>query len=529
MIRPGWRLRDEAGAALLLAAFCAFWFADTVADPDLWGHVRFGQDLLRTGSIVRADTYSYRADGQPWINHEWLAEVAFAWDYDHLGSAGLIGGKLAVALGILGACLVHLRRGGMGALLAAALLILASIPFRMGMGTIRPQLFTYLGYLILLLILHGARDRPAPRRLWLLPPLLALWVNLHGGVLAGSAVAAIWIVARMIRLTRRGGVDQNRRDLAVLGGLAVACGVSLMINPWGWGLIAFLLRTATVPRLEISEWAPLAPVSLPGGIVLGLMVAGLASVATSRRRPQPESLVVLVASSVLPLAASRHYPLFALALVVIGGESMADAWERARALIGVRRERRSWITALCLAASLVLATLVPGRLNCIRLDPYFFNFPARAVEYLRRGQAEGNMAVPFDWGEYVLWHLGPRVRVSMDGRRETLYAEDEYRRAREFERGTEAWDELLRTGPRTDLILTPVGSPTVPRLAREDDWVPLYRDRTCVVFVRKGMPGLDRLLGTPIPTLPDDGGGLCFPGPRDQPPGGSKPSARARS
>ena len=65
----------------------------TVADPDLWGHVRFGQDILRTGSIIQADTYSYRTAGQLWINHEWLAEVIFAGLYDRFGPTGLIVSK----------------------------------------------------------------------------------------------------------------------------------------------------------------------------------------------------------------------------------------------------------------------------------------------------------------------------------------------------------------------------------------------------------------------------------------------------
>ena len=33
------------------------------------------------------------------------------------------------------------------------------------------------------------------------------------------------------------------------------------------------------------------------------------------------------------------------------------------------------------------------------------------------------MVTFFDWGEYAIWHLQPRVRVSMDGRRETVYSE----------------------------------------------------------------------------------------------------------
>jgi hypothetical protein len=33
------------------------------------------------------------------------------------------------------------------------------------------------------------------------------------------------------------------------------------------------------------------------------------------------------------------------------------------------------------------------------------------------------VVTPFNWGQYAIWHLSPALRVSMDGRRETLYSE----------------------------------------------------------------------------------------------------------
>jgi len=52
----------------------------TYADADLWGHVRFGLDILSAGHVPSVDPYSFTSDVM-WVNHEWLAEVlfAFAW------------------------------------------------------------------------------------------------------------------------------------------------------------------------------------------------------------------------------------------------------------------------------------------------------------------------------------------------------------------------------------------------------------------------------------------------------------------
>jgi len=62
-----WRL---AGLVLLLG-FSLLTFSPLIADPDLWGHLRFGQDLLKTGKIIRPDVYSYLTAGPGSIMSGW--------------------------------------------------------------------------------------------------------------------------------------------------------------------------------------------------------------------------------------------------------------------------------------------------------------------------------------------------------------------------------------------------------------------------------------------------------------------------
>src|SRR5262249_41601832 len=65
--------------------------ADSVqyADTDAWGHVLFGQIMLRTGHLIRAEIFSFSAAGQSWINHEWLSEIVMAAFYNAMGVPGL--------------------------------------------------------------------------------------------------------------------------------------------------------------------------------------------------------------------------------------------------------------------------------------------------------------------------------------------------------------------------------------------------------------------------------------------------------
>src|SRR5947208_3428243 len=76
-------------AALALVAAVASVYAFRTADPDLWGHLRYGQFFLSHGH-GGADPYAYTTAGRQWSTHEYLAQMALAAAYDWAGPAGLI-------------------------------------------------------------------------------------------------------------------------------------------------------------------------------------------------------------------------------------------------------------------------------------------------------------------------------------------------------------------------------------------------------------------------------------------------------
>src|SRR5262245_21416084 len=45
-------------------------------DPDLWWHIRVGQDILATRYWPTSDPFSFTVAGVPWMAYEWLGDVA---------------------------------------------------------------------------------------------------------------------------------------------------------------------------------------------------------------------------------------------------------------------------------------------------------------------------------------------------------------------------------------------------------------------------------------------------------------------
>ena len=139
-----WRLSIVA----LVFGIAIMGFARTTADPDLWGHLRFGLDLLETGRVIRPDPYSYLTAGVTWVNHEWLAEALMAIAWRAAGAfgspaTGLVLLKLAMVVAVVAVMYWHLLWRGLSAI-AAGTVLLAYLPVLLPwLGAVRPQMFTY--------------------------------------------------------------------------------------------------------------------------------------------------------------------------------------------------------------------------------------------------------------------------------------------------------------------------------------------------------------------------------------------------
>jgi hypothetical protein len=500
---------------LLLLAYALLIFSPLIADPDLWGHVRFGLDTLQTGQIVRSDPYSYLTAGQPWVNHEWLSEAIQALAYRSAGAGGII--ALNVGLALLTVALLYGRLVARGMGEWAAALVVAGFAWMLRPGVLnaRPQVWTYLMLALVALAIEGIEWRRANAGGhvslgWMLAigAIVAAWANLHGGVLAGVGVVGLWAAGRLAEAAAKR--RSWRREWGVVAALMLAAG-ALLLNPYGAGLITFLLRTATVARPEIADWQPATPADPWGQVWAAGVLLTVAALALSRRPWRLPLLLPLAALALLPLLSIRHIPLFAVAAPALAAEHFAGAWQRLRDRIALpARDLSGFLNLTGLVAAAALVALAAPRLGGIVVDPTVSDVPARAVAVLKAAGVEGNLAVEFNWGEYAIWHLGPGVQVSVDGRRETVYSDQVYRENLDFMLGEGEWDRLVAR-PETEMALVDRARPADRLMRGKVGWVVAYEDEAATLFVREGSPWLERIARVEPPDWPANGAGLAFP------------------
>ncbi|MCX6340050.1 MAG: hypothetical protein NTX71_09060 [Candidatus Aureabacteria bacterium] len=474
----GIRLSRDFLFLTLASSFAIFCLTNNVSDPDLWGHIRFGSDIIEKGQIPRSDTYSYTAYGKPWINHEWAAEVIFACLFKHLGSRGIIALRL-ISLIILGVLIRHLQKGilcGVEWQTIIAWLVISTISYGL---CFRPQLFSYFFFtLLVLLLLRKPRGYKA-----LTVAIFLIWANTHGGFLIGLGALALYsLFACAGALSKRLPREAARTLLFFAAALAVT-----LINPYGIGLWSFLYSSVSTGRHYLLEWAsvPAGGLSFTDFKALGAIV--VLSAIMSRKPWNGWLLSLTLVCALASLRHNRHMPFFAIAAAFFLPEHLDGMMARLRNPFGEFTQREHHpLAPLYIGISLCILAAIPayrGR-SAYSLRVPADQYPVAAVRWMKEHQLRGNCAVFFNWGEYLIWHLRDTLKVSIDGRYETVYPEEVIDDNFGCFFARPGWRNLIDRYP-TEMILVHPLNPVTPFLEGLSEWALVFKSETASLFVKK--------------------------------------------
>jgi len=494
---------------LALAAIALAVFAHTRADPDLWGHVRFGHDIVASHDLRPIDPYSFTSD-RPWVNHEWLAETMMYGAYALGGGTGLIVLKIVLLLVMLGAVAATLRAEGIPVSRWDRLIALVVIGTVAQANHVRPQLFS-LALFAWLLATLGAAARGRRLALLLAVPILTVWANVHGGWIVGAVTLAVWAGAGLI--------DQiSWRERLITGAAALAAVAATLINPYGWNLWTFLHETVGFGRTDITDWQPVFRMGVAFVLLWAMVgVAMIVAVDTAIRRQSLDmrSLAVVSMFAVASFRVNRLLAFFAISVVVLMGRHLAAAIPTLRGRTGVNaprsrtdvnahRSRLGPAAALAIGCAVLMAAGMAAARNatCVRIEASMLPEPEVALLVSER-HLQGRILTWFDWGEYAIWHFAPGMSVSMDGRRETVYSDAVLQQHERFYFAP-AERHAIVAALRPDYIWLP-SELEVGRLLQADGWSPIFNGNRSVLLARDGTHLEIGQTG--------EAGRRCFPGP----------------
>jgi hypothetical protein len=473
------------------------------ADPDLWGHIRFGQLTLSLGHAPVRNTYSYSVPGYPWRDPEWLAEALLALVYDTLGVVGLKLMKFVAT--VVTVLMMALAAAETRAAVRIQLVVLtiagvALIP----MMQFRPQLFTFMLLSALLVLLARDSFRPPGESIWLTVPIFVLWANTHGGVAAGLAAVALYAGVRGLEDLAGG---RGLRTSFRLGGVALACAAATLINPYGVGNWLAVERAIRNPmtRAFISEWQPMMfkmveqwhespAVAVNYAVVIVLPLALAVCVAM---RPRGNDLALLAVAALMALGAWISVRNMALAVIV----TVAPLCRHASLMLESRRfgnpaavELRQTSNEVLVGALALLVLLMSGLFS--RTLIVQFGIPKGAVDFMQEHQLQGNLLCDFSWGDYLIWRTAPASKVFIDGRYDFAYPMRVIRDYFEFKFDGPHAAAVLDSYPHSYVLITS-SSPVRELMERRPDWKLIYQDPRVLMFARADSSAA-HLEGVPI-------------------------------
>lgn len=518
--------------AFTVLACCAGPITQNRADADLWGHIQFGRDVLDSGSLPATTTYSYTAEGYRWINHENLSELTFALTERIGGTIGLLLLKFFLGLVVLTLIYRTMERQGVSMAACAAVLLLVSYNL-LYHWTLRPQLASYTLFACMLAIFHWCFQgwqgswhfTRAPndlvyssrrlRWLWTLPVVTFVWVNSHGGFVAGCAVLVLYLAGRSAEAFWVRGRDSwpLQRRLLMMASAAI---LATFVNPYGPRMQWWLLQSLGRPRPEIMEWLPptLAdPMSLPFWLMLAF--ASLTIVASKRCRDFTH-LLLLGATGWQALLHQRHAAFFAITCGFYLGPHLDSVIHGA----SLQAKLRSWLeprlkARVAIAAVLLIGVAgqlwhVSGRMRYLPVRHE--EFPCAAVQFMADNRMDGNIVVPYRWSQYVIASLAVkespvRVKVAFDGRYRTCYPQALVDIYFDFMFGIDGplkrfrhpcspeYDptRILRYAPPgqspPDIVMVNVRQPHAIEVLKgeREEWMPVFSDGVCQLWARRAV------------------------------------------
>jgi len=399
-----------AALTLLIAALVLC--VDRGLGGDLYMDLFTGRFVAEHG-VVSHDPFPTVAQGQEWLNQQWLSQLLFFWAGWAIGLTGisiLYALLLAIPLGLL---LWACRRKGPWMLVAIAALYFPGM-----LAVIHPRAagFTVMAFSFLVILILavwrapvragglGARPRLA---LGVIAALFAVWANLHGGFVAGLLLIALVSAGLAVDRFRglSGVVATHRVALLVLAGV-LGGAIASLATPLG-GQIWEYFQSFSNPaiRFASTEWMPVLQ-SVPA--IGYLSVCAAFATWLWWRSPKPRQIApLLVALGFIAFAAfSMRNMIFvapALALQI--------AWA------APNRPDQGLRAPIALAGSAAVAAVVAWAavLGPAEAQP---QLRAPAVEYAVDHPPEaGRIATYAGTASYMLWRE-PDTPVAIDGRLE---------------------------------------------------------------------------------------------------------------
>lgn len=463
-----------------------------ITDPDFWWHLKTGDVILQQGGLLNKDPFSFTGDEfvspreKLILNGYWLWQIVVSGLYSALGFSGITLFNFVIAASIVLAIAYQMRRLHVDWAIAFFLLLLGVVLFGSIYPLERPQIMSFLYAVILVGMLCRTRD--GGRLGAMLPVLMAIWANTHGGFLVGDLILLCFALGVVIEYRH----DRPRMK-HLLGWVCIGIFASLLNPNVGIAFSeAFSLLNSELMS-GIGEYRSTLKMFQDGYwlvFVHWLLIASyVAAYWVSGRRFWPE-LCVAIFLACFSVLYSRNIGFFSLAMLPAIGFHLQQ----------IARPRHWHIAPvagvfLFIFAGMYFCWQGSERWQKRALEGSISQFfPEESSSFILSSGLQGRMFNSYTYGGYQLWRLYPQHQVFIDGRGLDADVFHDWKlisSASLKEQAGRHEFEVLLDSYEIDYVVQPhfflsTGrlTPLVKFLLVKPDWIPVYVDSQSYILVR---------------------------------------------
>ena len=373
-------------------------------DYDLYARLIVGESFIEKGIINYEDFLSYTPT-HIWYDHEWGSGVIFYLFLKYFGSYGLIliHGLLmfGTAFFVIKTQQIQKHAYPISITFTAGFILLFS---HLNPSIVRCHMFSFMFFAMFLYLLEKTR-RYNSNLIWLIPPVVVLWNNLHGGVVSGLGMIFIYLIGAI--LTKK----PWQKYFYVL----IISAPLLAINPYGFEYINFLISANTKARKFITEWwgvfVQRHVIYYYPAFVISLFVLIMSFIQIFKtKKLNLTRTLAFVTTFTLGLL---HVKLLSLVVIVAAALYYNEIMKL------LNKNSIKLLEKAVYPIIIISLLFIPFTKPFVpRVSPE--KFPLLEVEFIKINKIDGNLLTAFGLGSYTTYKLYPQNLIYMDGRYEEV-------------------------------------------------------------------------------------------------------------
>ncbi|HRK00847.1 MAG TPA: hypothetical protein PL089_14650 [Ignavibacteria bacterium] len=404
-----------------------------ISNYDLGFHLNAGRWIIENMAFPVKDVFTFTVNSHDYIDIQWLYQVLMFSVEKFSGYTGL---AVINSLAIFTVFFLMLKRNNLSGVslpVSIIFMIITAVCIQIRFSY-RPEIWTWI-FILLTLIILDRNFYSNKSRLYMLPVIMLLWVNMHGLFILGFVIMISYLLSGYVR-----DKTVNKKLLQWTGVSAAV----VFINPYFSEGVMFpfylftRLQKENIFQINITElqspWTMTGTLQTELYIYYSFAVISFALIFITLKHRKFHEFALLSAFFYLSFSSYRNIPLFMIYAFFIISVSVSDII-RGRNIEMLFNGRNKLthilsysITFICILISLRIFTgayFLPFASEIkTGSGPDILMMPEKAADFINYNNFKGNIFNNLEFGGWLGWKTGQKVFI--DGRLEVIM-EDFYK------------------------------------------------------------------------------------------------------